>query len=138
MENSNDESRSICAGGLDRRGKLRFAITREVKYRVLRADRVAELGTGRTVNMSSSGIYFISEKTLPLAAPLELSVSWPALLNESCPMKLTIHGAVVRSDDGGGTAVNIERYEFRTQGRSIQVPTLPFGAALRSVDLSYR
>jgi hypothetical protein len=127
----------MSAGGPDRRGKRRFAIDRDVKYRVLRADRVAEQGTGRTVNISSSGVYFTSENTLPLAAPLELSISWPALLNESCPMKLTIHGSVVRSD-AHGTAVNIERYEFRTQGRAIQVAALPFGAALKGVDLTYR
>ena len=51
--------------------------------------------------------------------PIELSMTWPVLLNDSCPMKLMIYGCVVRSNDKGA-AVAIERYEFRTQGRTFQ------------------
>lgn len=53
------------------------------------------------------------------------------LLNDSCPMKLVIYGCVVRSNDKGA-AVAIERYEFRTQGRSLEnQPTIPQGVEVR-------
>ena len=42
-------------------------------------------------------------------------MTWPARLNDVCPMKLMIYGCVVRSDREGA-ALAIERYEFRTQG----------------------
>ena len=52
-------------------------------------------------------------------------MSWPVLLNDSCPMKLMIYGCVVRSNEKGA-AVAIERYEFRTQGsRSFQNTVVP-------------
>jgi hypothetical protein len=44
-------------------------------------------------------------------------MTWPVLLNDNCPMKLMIYGCVVRSNEKGA-AVAIERYEFRTQGRT--------------------
>jgi hypothetical protein len=53
-----------------------------------------------------------------MGVPIELSISWPALLNDYCPMKLMIFGCVVRSTDSGA-AINIERYEFRTQGSTL-------------------
>jgi hypothetical protein len=63
--------------------------------------------------------------------PVELSVNWPVLLNDSCPMKLMIYGCVARSNQRGA-AVIIERYEFRTQGtRAFQQPVIPPPVELR-------
>jgi hypothetical protein len=74
-----------------------------------------ETGVGRTLNISSSGVWFSSDNVLTSGMPVELSLTWPVLLNDVCPMKLMIYGCVVRSNDRGA-AVAIERYEFRTQG----------------------
>jgi hypothetical protein len=58
-------------------------------------------------------------------------MSWPVLLNDTCPMKLMIYGCVVRSNEHGA-AVAIERYEFRTQGaRAFQQPVMPMPAEMR-------
>jgi hypothetical protein len=103
----------------DRRTKRRFQIDQEVRYKMLYGQRIAETGVGRTVNVSSGGLWFTTENTLTAGMPVELSMSWPVLLHDSCPMKLMIYGCVVRSSDKGA-AVVIERYEFRTQGRSMQ------------------
>jgi hypothetical protein len=104
----------------DRRGKRRFRIDQEVRYRLLYGQRLAETGVGRTLNMSSSGVSITTQTVLTAGLPVELSISWPALLNDVCPMKLMIYGCVVRSTEKM-TAVNIERYEFRTQGsRALQ------------------
>lgn len=99
---------------LDRRSKRRFGIEQGLRYRLLYGSRVTESGTGRTVNISSSGVWFTTETALGTGLPVELSMSWPVRLNDVCPMKLMIYGCVVRSDQDGA-ALAIERYEFRTQ-----------------------
>jgi hypothetical protein len=99
----------------ERRSKRRFRIEQEVRYKMLYGQRIAETGVGKTVNVSSGGLWFTAENTLTAGMPVELSMNWPVLLNDSCPMKLMIYGCVIRSS-GKGAAVAIERYEFRTQG----------------------
>ena len=99
----------------ERRIKRRFQIDQEVKYKMLYGQRIAETGVGRTMNVSSGGVWFSTENMLTSGMPVELSMTWPVLLNDSCPMKLMIYGCVVRSNERGA-AVAIERYEFRTQG----------------------
>ncbi len=109
-------------GHADRRLKRRFRIEQECRYRVLYGHRIAESGVGRTVNMSSSGVWLTTETVLPAGLPVELSINWPAMLNQVCPMKLMIFGCVIRSDTTGA-AISVERYEFRTQGaRAFQAP----------------
>jgi ribosomal protein S8E len=99
----------------ERRTKRRFEIDQEVRYKMLYGQRIAETGVGRTMNISSGGVWFSTENMLTSGMPVELSMNWPVLLNDSCPMKLMIYGCVVRSNEKGA-AVAIERYEFRTQG----------------------
>ena len=99
----------------ERRAKRRFRIDQEVRYKMLYGQRIAETGVGRTMNISSGGVWFSTENMLTSCMPVELSMNWPVLLNDSCPMKLMIYGCVVRSNEKGA-AVAIERYEFRTQG----------------------
>jgi len=113
------------SGERERRVKRRFQIEQEVKYKMLYGQRIAETGVGKTVNISSSGVWFTTENTLTPGMPIELSMSWPVLLNDACPMKLMIYGCVIRTNDKGA-AVAIERYEFRTQGsRSFQTASSP-------------
>jgi hypothetical protein len=100
---------------VDRRTKRRFGIEQALRYKLLYGSRVAESGTGKTMNISSSGVWFTTEGVLSTGLPVELSMSWPARLNDVCPMKLMIYGCVVRSDKQSA-ALAIERYEFRTQG----------------------
>ncbi len=106
----------------ERRNKRRFQIEQEVRYKMLYGQRIAETGNGKTINISSGGVWFTTESMLTTGMPVELSMTWPVLLNDNCPMKLMIYGCVVRSNERGA-AVAIERYEFRTQGRTF--PTGP-------------
>jgi hypothetical protein len=101
----------------DRRAADRFPIEREVHYKVLSKKRIDEVGTGRTVNMSSNGILFTSEHILLPGRRLEVSVSWPAQLNNQTPLKLVARGRVIRFD-GGLAAIEIQQYEFRTSAKS--------------------
>jgi hypothetical protein len=112
----------VTLGGTgERRGKRRFAIERDARYKLLYGQHIAETGQAKTMNISSSGVWFQADTTLPMGVPIELTISWPALLNDYCPMKLMIFGCVVRSTDNGA-AINIERYEFRTQGSTLFQP----------------
>lgn len=123
----------VTLGGTgERRGKRRFRIERDARYKLLYGQHIAETGLAKTVDISSSGVWFTTDTALPMGVPIELTISWPALLNDYCPMKLMIFGCVVRSTDSGA-AINIERYEFRTQGSTLfQAPANPSEAHLPS------
>jgi hypothetical protein len=109
----------------DRRHSDRFPIEREVHYRVLNHRDGDETGDGITVNISSSGVLFTTETRLPVGRRVELSVSWPAKLDDRCPLKLMARGRVVRLDGDGRAAIEIHQYEFRTQSQSSFVAGVP-------------
>ncbi|MGA2145926.1 MAG: hypothetical protein ABSH49_13290 [Bryobacteraceae bacterium] len=99
----------------ERRMRRRFEIELDVRYRVLYGHRIAETGTGRTFNISSGGVWFTTNSMLTTGMPVELSVAWPALLNDCCALQLIICGCVVRSNERAA-AVAIEGHEFHTAG----------------------
>jgi hypothetical protein len=115
IDNHQEKVRNNSRAG-DRRLKRRFRMEQDVRYKMLYGQRVAETGAGKTTNMSSGGVCFTTDNMLSIGIPVELSVNWPVLLNQSCPLKVMLYGCVVRSTDKG-SAVIIERYEFRTQGK---------------------
>jgi len=104
---------------VERRKKTRFPINREMRYKVLEGDTIVGFGTGTTLDMASGGMAFISEHQLTAGSFIELSVSWPVLLQDSCPMRLIVFGRVVRSA-GRHTACTVNKYEFRTQARVVR------------------
>jgi hypothetical protein len=101
-------------GRADRRHSDRFPIEREVRYRVMNKRSGEESGDGKTINISSSGVLFTSGHILLPGRRLELSISWPAQLNNKCALKLVARGRVVRFEEGRA-AIEIQQYEFRTQ-----------------------
>ena len=101
---------------MDRRNKLRFPFNRELRYKLLENDTIIAAGEGETVDMSSGGVAFVTEHELLVGCFIELSVSWPVLLEDTCPMRLISFGRVVRSC-GKLTACTVDKYEFRTQSR---------------------
>ncbi|MEQ1948458.1 MAG: PilZ domain-containing protein [Bryobacteraceae bacterium] len=105
----------------DRRTTDRFPIEREIRYRVLNKRGGEEAGEGKTINISSSGVLFSSKHLLLSGRRMELSISWPAQLNEKCALKLVARGRVVRFEQGHA-AVEIQQYEFRT-AQSAQAET---------------
>jgi hypothetical protein len=112
-----EDAVSAGKGRQDRRASDRFPIEREIRFRVLSKKAGDDAGVGRTINMSSSGVLFTTDKTLLPGKRLEVSVSWPAQLDNTCPLKLVARGRVVRYEPGMA-AIEIQQYEFRTQGGS--------------------
>lgn len=98
----------------ERRGAARFPIEQEVRYKVYGRNSV-ETGKGRTLNISSGGVLFTTSQALRAGDRLELSVNWPAQLDNKCPLKLVMTGRIVRVNDEHA-AIAIDHYEFRTQG----------------------
>jgi hypothetical protein len=115
----------------DRRNKRRFAIERELRFKVLDSERIATTGIGHTVDISSGGVAFETTATLTPGALVEISISWPVLLDESCLMRLVVLGRVVRTRRQV-VACTVDKYEFRTQARAPQsVGGTPVNSALR-------
>jgi hypothetical protein len=103
----------------DRRVSHRLPIEREVRYTVIGSKKNARrTGSGRTLNMSSRGVLFTTESSLPEAACVELAVSWPAELDDAIPLKLVATGILVRAEEKQA-ALSIQKYEFRTRGLSL-------------------
>jgi hypothetical protein len=97
----------------ERRRSRRFLIKCKVQCRIAGEEVGTGTVDGETINISSSGLLFTSKGRLKLGRRIELAISWPALLNHDCPLKLVARGRVVRNDEGCG-AIEIERHEFRT------------------------
>jgi len=105
-------------GGIDRRASDRFPIVREVRYKVLNSKNGPEPGAGTTINISSGGVLFTTAQPMVPGRRMEVSISWPAQLDGKCGLKLVARGRVVRCH-GTAVAVEIEKYEFRTQGTGL-------------------
>ena len=103
-------------GNTERRRSSRFPIEREVRYKTLNQRAEILAGNGKTLNISSSGVLFTSDHDLPVGTRLEVSISWPAQLNEKCLLNLVARGRVIRHAKGQ-LALQIQQYEFRTQSR---------------------
>ena len=118
----------------DRRAKSRFQIRRELRYRVLHEGRVVEAGTGSTVDIGSGGVAFRCDRMFSAGEQVELSISWPVLLEESCRMQLRVLGKVLRSE-GERSICTVDKYEFRTQARVVRhLPAASKGAAVSAAS----
>ncbi|HEV3199775.1 MAG TPA: hypothetical protein VGZ73_17850 [Bryobacteraceae bacterium] len=98
-----------------RRVDRRYPIDAELEYKLIYERNVFETGQGKTINVSSSGILFESERALPPGMEIELSIAWPARLGDAVRLKLCVSGRTVRAQ-GKCTAVLIQRHIFRTRG----------------------
>jgi hypothetical protein len=101
----------------ERRGKRRFRVQRELRYKVLDRKVVVGTGSGKTLDISSTGVAFKTKGVLQPGVYVELSISWPAKLDQDCPIRLVVGGPVVRLDNRRA-AMKIQTYDFRTQGRA--------------------
>jgi hypothetical protein len=101
----------------ERRAADRFPIEREIRYRILGKRGSPDEGVGRTLNISSNGVLFTTDKILIPGRRIEVSISWPAQLDNRCQLKLVARGRVARLEQGRA-AVEIQQYEFRTAGKT--------------------
>lgn len=101
------------AGVIDRRASRRFPLRLAVKYRPVGSASISEWTATESVDISSTGVLFTTPDTVQLGQSIEASVAWPVYLDKYVPLKLVLHGSIVRSA-GEKAAMHIEKYEFRT------------------------
>jgi len=98
----------------ERRACTRFALELKVDYTVSdRGRALLKTGSGRTIDLSSSGLSFTTDSPLIAGLRLKISIDWPVLLDGAARLQLVISGAVVRAN-GGSAALRIQRHRFRT------------------------
>ena len=97
----------------DRRSDRRYDIALDLRWKVIRRRRVLDAGTGTTLDLSSGGILFETDRQLPTGLNVELAISWPVLLHNVAPLQLVVTGRIVRAS-GRRTAVRMMQHEFRT------------------------
>ena len=96
---------------VDRRIGARFPIEREIHYKLLVRNGGNEEGTGKSINISSGGILLTTDCHLQPGTGIEVTISWPVLLDAEVSLRLVTRGQVVRSAEGR-VAMKIIRYEF--------------------------
>jgi hypothetical protein len=136
QENKTIKTPGIAIAG-ERRADRRYALLLDVKWKLVRRRRVLETGTGRTLDLSSSGILLDAGRQLPEGLNLELSVAWPVLLHNVAPLQLCVVGRIVRSD-GRLAAIQMVQHEFRTAGISADQRGAVAGAARTPANLLTR
>ncbi len=99
----------------ERRGRARFPLALEVRYTVLDGRVPVHTGSGRIIDLSTSGLRFTSDRPLLVGMRVAVSIDWPFLHDLGVQVRLIASGVVVRSN-GTETAYGIEHHEFTTHG----------------------
>jgi hypothetical protein len=107
--------------GAERRTNARFPCRLAVSYQALEHPFLSGVATSETLNISSKGLLFATEEALQPGQLLQVSVDWPARLENQVPLKLVAEGRIVRNLNGLA-AMRIDKYEFRTRRTKAQNP----------------
>lgn len=97
----------------DRRANRRFPLDLELSYKV-RGPGPALSGSGITYNIASRGVLFQADLRLERYDEVELTIHWPALLNDTARLNLVVWGRVIRNH-AGRCAMEVWGHEFRTR-----------------------
>ena len=89
-------------------------MTLELRYATPGITEPARMGTGRTIDLSSSGLRFNADRPLVVGQRIAVCVDWPVLLHGSVKMQLAMSGTVVRTN-GMEVAIQIYEHDFRTR-----------------------
>lgn len=120
-----NSQKSEPGSGADRRTNARFPCRLAVTYQALEHPFFSGVATSETLNISSKGLLFATEEALQPGQLLQVSVDWPARLENQVPLKLVAEGRIIRNLNGYA-AMSIDKYEFRTR-RAKPQSTAPTG-----------
>ena len=79
------------------------------------------IGTGRTLNLSSSGALVVDNHPMKVGQRIDLFADWPIKL-DGIALQLVATGKVVRSH-AGVFALSFNRHEFRTARKQVESVT---------------
>jgi hypothetical protein len=102
----------------DERRYRRYQLRLNLHYKFLETRVVGSGGSGRTLNISSHGVLFDSDRPMPDRCDINLEPDWLFLLDSVHHLKV-VQGNIVRRH-GIRTAVRFETYDFRTCRRSLK------------------
>jgi DNA-binding NarL/FixJ family response regulator len=108
----------------ERRNNARFPCRLAVSYQTLEHPILSGHGSSETLNIGSKGILFTSNEQFQAGQLLQVSLDWPARLENQVPLKLVAEGRIVRNANGQ-TAMTIDKYEFRTRRAATKPPASP-------------
>lgn len=106
----------------ERRTSARFPCRLAVGFQTLEYPFLSGEGSSETLNISSKGVLFTTNQPLEAGKLLQVSVDWPARLENQIPLKLVAEGRIVRCSNGTA-AMRIDKYEFRTRRAKVVTPT---------------
>lgn len=114
---------AAAVGGLairasDRRLNPRYTIDLKLRYKLFRFGNVARTGEGRSLNLSSGGAMIECDTPLPKGCEVELTLAWPAVIDDHVALSLVVQGCTVRSV-GTRTAIAFTRHAFRTRNLNV-------------------
>jgi len=72
------------------------------------------MGSGRTIDISSSGLKFAADRPLLVGQRIEVYIDWPVMLDGGVRLQLVVWGEVIRTD-GTEVALQIQKHDFRTR-----------------------
>ena len=113
----------------ERRKNKRFPVRRDARYSILEPYRHNPAVATETLDISSGGMRLLCANAPAPGSRMDVSVNWPAELENGTRLKLFARTRVVWTANGV-VGVLIERYEFRTQGKEAKTLTWPNAAAL--------
>jgi PilZ domain len=105
--------------GLERRTAPRYPIEADLEYSLCDTP-MTRVRAGRAVNMSTSGLLFLSPDPLSVGTRIEIRVAWPALAGPFT-LYLWVSGRVARGDSAS-VAIEIGQHQFRLRrsaGRAV-------------------
>ncbi len=108
-----------------------YPIRLELRYKI--RDDSRRVGVGQTERIGSRQLTFTADQPMQPRTMLEISISWPALLNHSVPLKLVLEGTVARQE-GSIITVRVLKYQFRTRRVATGPQAVQIAAAPRPGD----
>jgi len=103
-------------------GATRYPVAMEIKYKI--RSRTPRVGMGQTSSMSSREVVFTADQPIQEGTLMEVSIAWPALLNNRVALQLVIDGEIVRCGETEMTA-RIIKHHFRTRGPWLREENTP-------------
>ena len=97
----------------DRRIDRRYELKLDLRWKLIRRQRLLDSGCGTSIDLSSGGLFFDAGRPLPVGFNVELSIAWPVLLHNTAPLQLIVSGRIMRTF-GNCAAIQMMQHEFRT------------------------
>ncbi|PWU00511.1 MAG: hypothetical protein C5B51_25070 [Terriglobia bacterium] len=101
-----------------RKSDRRYPIALPVRYAAREEGVIFAKGTGRTSSIGGKSIVFVTEQPLLVGLNVDLTMDWPALLDNSVPLQIAIRGKIGHAE-GNQVLLQISGHEFRTRAARI-------------------